>query len=139
MEQIKIIHGCITPLQYKVGQFTLSIWAWDHQKKKSLHFAKSTSPICLDHLVKSPSPHCWTQANSISPMLHCLQVTKFTSFSWLPKFSSNSLKLNIFPIAQWVKCIHLLPKLLPQKTKDYPIFKGSLIQKRAQTFALIYY
>jgi hypothetical protein len=56
----------------------------------------------------------------------------------LPKFSSNSLKLNILQIAQWVKCIPLLPKLLPQKTKDYPIFKGSLIQKRAQTFALIY-
>ncbi len=75
MEQIRIIHGCITPLQYKVRQFTLNIWAWDHQKKKSLHFAKSTSPVCLDHLVKSPSPHCWTQANCISPMLHCLQLT----------------------------------------------------------------
>ncbi len=51
------------PCNITMGLFTLQ--AWDHQKLKSLHFAKSTSPVCLDHLVKSLSPHCWIQANSI--------------------------------------------------------------------------
>lgn len=58
MEQIGIVHGCITPLQHKVGHFTLECLAWDHQKLKSLYFALSTSPVCLDHSVKTPSPHC---------------------------------------------------------------------------------
>jgi hypothetical protein len=56
----------------------------------------------------------------------------------MPKFSSNCPKLNVLQIAQRVKCIPLLPKGLHQKTKDYPIFKGSLEKDSNLYFLLIH-
>jgi hypothetical protein len=47
MEQIWIIYGCITPLQYKVGQFTLERLGLGPPKTK-------ISPLCHIHFTSLP-------------------------------------------------------------------------------------
>lgn len=113
MEQIGIIHGCITPLQYKVGQFTLECLGLGSPNTK-------ISPLCHIHFTSLP--------RSLG------QVTKST----LLNSSQFRLTNATLPTSHQVHFLFLIAKILfklPEAEYCTNCSMGEMYSLAAQTSA----
>ncbi len=122
VEQIGMIHGCITPLQYKVGQFTLEHLGLGPPKTKisplcQIHFTslpRSLGQVTKSTLLNSSQFHITnatlpTKSPSSLPFLDC-QNSLQTAWSWI--FYKLLNGWNVFPC-----CPNFCPK--KQKTTQF--------------------